>query len=55
MEKLSGLMMLDVSLPTADGRELLLARSTEPEPDVQLLLEQLKLTLPDQPPPRIRA
>lgn len=55
LEKLSGLMMLDVSLPTTDGRELVLARRTEPEPDVQLLLDQLKLTLPDQPPPRIRA
>ncbi|MDR1281142.1 MAG: IS1634 family transposase [Opitutaceae bacterium] len=55
LEKLSGLMMLDVSLPTTDGRELVLARRTEPEPDVQLLLDQLKLTLPDQPPPRIRS
>ena len=54
LEKLSGLMMLDVSLPTVDGRELVLARRTEPEPDVQLLLEQLGLPLPDQPPPRIR-
>lgn len=55
LEKLSGLMMLDVSLPTLDGRELVLARRTEPEPDVQLLLDQLGLVLPDQPPPRIRA
>lgn len=55
LEKLSGLMMLDVSLPTVDGRELVLARRTEPEPDVQILLEQLGLVLPDQPPPRIRA
>ncbi len=55
LEKMSGLMMLDVNLPTVDGRELVLARRTEPEPDVQLLLEQLGLTLPDQPPPRIRA
>jgi len=55
LEKLSGLMMLDVSLPTVDGRELVLARRTEPQPDVQLLLAQLGLPLPDQPPPRIRA
>ena len=54
-EKLSGLMMLDVSLPTLDGRELVLARRTEPEPDVQILLERLGLVLPDQPPPRIRS
>jgi transposase len=55
LEKLSGLMMLDVSLPTMDGRELVLARRTEPEADVQLLLQQLGLELPEQPPPRIRA
>ncbi len=55
LEKLAGLMMLDASLPTVDGRELVLARRTEPEADVQLLLEQLGLALPDQPPPRIRA
>ncbi len=55
LEKLSGLMMLEVSLPTTDGRELVLARRTEPEADVQLLLNQLNLTLPDQPPPRICA
>jgi hypothetical protein len=55
LEKLSGLMMLDVSLPTVDGRELVLARRTEPEPDVMLLLAQLGLELPAQPPPRIRA
>ena len=46
LEKLSGLMMLDVSLPTLDGRELVLARRTEPEPDVQILLEQLGLSCP---------
>ncbi len=55
LEKLSGLMMLDVSLPTLDGRALVLARRTEPEPDVQLLLKQLGVVLPDLPPPRIRA
>jgi hypothetical protein len=55
LEKLSTVMMLDVSLPTTDGRELVLARRTEPEADVQLLLNQLNLTLPDQPPPRICA
>jgi transposase len=55
LEKMAGLMMLDVSVPTLDGRELILARRTEPEPDVQVLLEQLRLTLPEQPPPRIRA
>lgn len=55
LEKLATVQMLDVTVPTADGRELLLVRRTEPSRDVQLLLERLGLTLPPQPPPRIRA
>jgi len=55
LEKLAGVQMLDVSVPTTDGRELLLVRRTEPEGDVVLLLERLGLTLPAQPPPRLRA
>ncbi len=51
VEKRSGLIILDVSLPTSDGRELVPARRTEPEPDVQLLLDRLKLMLPNQPSP----
>ena len=54
-EKLATVQMLDVSVPTTDGRELLLVRRTEPARDVQLLLDQLGLTLPPQPPPRLRA
>jgi len=54
-EKLATVQMLDVVVPTTDGRELLLVRHTEPDRDVQLLLDQLGLTLPPQPPPRIRA
>ena len=46
--------MLDVRVPTTDGRELLLVRRTEPDDDVALLLEKLHLTLPPQPPPKIR-
>ena len=53
LEKLAGLQLLDVRVPTTDGRELLLVRHTEPERDVALLLARLKLTLPPQPPPRI--
>jgi hypothetical protein len=29
-----------------------MARYTEPEPEQKILLHKLKLTLPDQPPPR---
>jgi hypothetical protein len=53
-EKLATMQMLDVCVPTTDGRELLLVRHTEPSKDVQLLLERLGLTLPPQPPPKIR-
>jgi hypothetical protein len=45
--------MIDVHLPTTDGRELVLTRYTEPEPELRLLLDKLKLALPAQPPPRI--
>jgi hypothetical protein len=45
--------MIDVHLPTTDGRELVLTRYTQPEPELQLLIQQLKVHLPPQPPPRI--
>jgi len=54
LEKLSAIHMVDVHLPTTDGRQFVLSRYTHPDPDQQLLLQQLKLTLPQQPPPRIR-
>jgi hypothetical protein len=53
LEKLSTIVMIDVHLPTTDGREILLSRYTEPDADVELLLSQLDLRLPSQPPPRI--
>ena len=52
-EKLATVQMLDVWIPTTDGRELLLTRHTEPSRDVNLLLNALKLELPPQPPPKI--
>jgi transposase len=52
-EKLATLQLLDVRVPTTDGRELLLVRRTEPERELALLLARLNLTLPPQPPPRI--
>ena len=45
--------MLDVHIPTTDGRELVMTRYTEPERELKLLLERLELELPAQPPPRI--
>ena len=53
LEKFAAVQMIDVHLPTTDGRELLLTRYTQPEPELRLLIQQLKLELPPQPPPRI--
>jgi hypothetical protein len=44
-----------VHIPTTDDRVLILPRYTEPQTEQSMLLEKLKLTLPSQPPPRIRA
>jgi len=55
LETLSGILMLDVHLPLADGRELVLPRFTQPEPEQRLVLEKLGWELPPQPPPRIRS
>ncbi len=55
LDKFAAIQMLDVKFPTTDGRTLILSRYTEPEPDHKILLEQLKLILPPQPPPRITA
>jgi len=55
LDKFATIQMLDVKFPTTDGRTLILSRYTEPDTDHKLLLEQLRLTLPPQPPPRISA
>src|SRR6476659_5324532 len=55
LEKVAAMQMIDMHLPTTDGRELLLTRYTEPEPELSLLLKKLKLELPTQPPPKITA
>jgi transposase len=55
LEKFGSIQMLDVHLPTTDGRTLILSRYTQPEPDHKVLLQQLKLALPAQPPPRLSA
>lgn len=53
LEKFAAIQMLDVHLPTTDGREIVLSRYTQPERDVCLVLDQLNLTLPEQAPPKI--
>jgi hypothetical protein len=47
LEKFAAVQMIDVHLPTADGRELVLTHYTEPEPELSLLLKKLKLELPN--------
>jgi transposase len=53
LEKVSTMQMIDVHLPTTDGRHIVLNRYTQPEKDLALLLARLQLTLPAQPPPKI--
>ena len=53
LEKFATIQMLDVHLPTTDQRTVIRSRYTQPESDVQMLLERLKLVLPPQPPPKI--
>ena len=55
LAKFAALQMIDVHLPTTDGREIVLTRFTEPEPDLRLLIDRMKLQLPAQPPPKIAA
>jgi hypothetical protein len=55
LASLAAIQMVDVEVPTSDGRVLLLRRHTEPEPEQCMMLEKLRLQLPAQPPPRIRA
>ena len=55
LEKLAKIQMIDVWFPTTDGRHLVMPRYTQPEPDQAILLHKLKLELPPQPPPRIKA
>jgi len=54
-EKLATIQMVEVWIPMMDGRWLVLPRHTQPEKDVQALLNQIRIALPSQPPPRIKA
>lgn len=55
IDKFKTMQMVDVHLPTTDGRELVLSRYTQPEPEHRMLTDGLRLRLPEQPPPRITA
>jgi transposase len=55
LDKLATIQMVEVWIPMVDGRWLIMPRHTQPEKDVQAVLDQLQIQLPSQPPPRIRA
>jgi hypothetical protein len=55
LETLGTIQMVDVQVPTTDGRRLTMPRHTQPEPEHLMILEKLGLSLPPQPPPRITA
>ncbi len=55
LEKFAAVQMIDVEIPTTDGRTIQLTRYTEPPKELRLLLERLRLELPAQPPPKITA
>jgi len=47
--------MLEVHLPTTDGRWLVRPRDTQSEREQKIILERWQLRMPEPPPPRIRA
>lgn len=53
LEKFKAQQMIDVHFPTTDGRLLIMPRYTHPDKELQMLLNQLELIQPKQPPPRI--
>ena len=55
IEAFATIQMVDVHLPTTDGRHLVLPRHTRPNKEHELLLHQLGMALPQQPAPRICA
>lgn len=54
LEKLATIQMVEVWIPIVDGRWLVMPRHTQPDRDVQAVLDQLGISLPSQPPPRIK-
>ncbi len=53
IEKFAAVQMIDVLLPTTDGREIMLTRYTQPEPELKLLIDRLGFKLPEQSLPKI--
>jgi transposase len=55
LDKFAAVQMIDVHLPTSDGRKVIFSRYTQPENELKMLLQRLKLEFPVQAPPRITA
>ena len=55
LDKMAAIQMVDVQLPTTDGRTVMLSRYTEPGLDQAILFQRLRISLPAQPPPRVLA
>jgi transposase len=53
LDKLSAIMMIDVRIPTTDGRILEMRRHSQPELEQRIILDKLKMNLPKQPPPKV--
>ena len=53
LEKFSAIEMIDIHLPTTDGRTIIMSWHTQPEPELQILLKQLRLSFPKQSSPRV--
>jgi hypothetical protein len=53
LDKLSVIMMIDVRIPTTDGRMLEMRRHSQPELEQRIILDKLKVKLPKQPPPKV--
>jgi len=53
LDKLGSIMIIDVRIPTTDGRILEMRRYSQPEVEQKIILDKLKMDLPKQPPPKI--
>lgn len=53
IDKFKDIQMLDLEIPTTDGRTLNFSRFTQPNKDLKILLKEMSLTLPSQSPPTI--
>jgi len=53
LDKLGSIVMIDVRIPTNDGRILQMRRYSQPELEQRIILDKLDVKLPKQPPPKI--